>query len=193
MRRIFFPLLAVCAAFVLPACQTAAPDKPGSAFVAPQGRRGPLVHRDSDFAFPPVVAGFHRQRHVQYNANGQDIAVDYRHDDPALAASVYILPRNGESTDKEFDRRVAEIGAQHHGARAVTSGPIEVSPAHEKADSAEFRYQGPFGGRPQTLRSRLIVAGHKQWFVVYRFSYPAGERAKAEELTTAFANEFAWP
>ena len=194
MRRTLFPILAaVCATFTLSACQTAAPDQPGSAFVAPQGRKGALIHRDSNFSFPPMLAGFQRMRHVQFDAKGQDISVDYAHDDPRVAAAIYVIPRNGQSAEQELDRRVGEVGARHPGARAVASGPINVSPAHEKALFAEFRYEGPFGGQRQPLRSRLIVAEHKEWFVVYRFSYAAEGRASAEPLTMALANEFAWP
>ncbi len=192
-RTLFLPLLAVCAALALPACQTAAPDKPGSAFTAPHGRRGALVHRDSDFAFPPTLAGFHRLRHVQYDASGQDVSVDYRHDGPAVAAAIFIIPRHGQKAEQELARRAGEVQAKHKGARVVSNGPATVGPGHAPALSAEFRYQGPFNGQPQALRSRLIVAEHRQWFVVYRFTYPADSQAAAEPLTSTLAAEFAYP
>ena len=193
MRRIFLLLLGATVSLALGACQTSAPDKPGSAFVAPQGRTGALIHRDSDFSFPATLAGFHRVRHVQYTENGQDVSVGYNHDGPRVVATVYVYPRNGQSVQQELARRMAEVQARHPGARLISNTTAAVTPGHVQALSAEYRYQGPFGGETQSLRSRLIVAEHKQWFVVYRFYYASHTQAAAEPLTSALATDFAWP
>ena len=194
MRRLLLLLLAAAGSLALGACQsTSAPDKPGSAFIAPQGRQGALIHRDSDFSFPATLAGFHRVRHVQYTENGQDVSVGYNHDDPRVVATVYVYPRNGQSVEQELARRMAEVQAKHPGARLISNTTASVTPGHVRALSAEYRYQGPFGGETQSLRSRLIVAEHKQWFVVYRFYYASPTQAAAEPLTSALATDFAWP
>ena len=193
MRRLLLLLLAAAGSLALGACQSNAPDKPGSAFVAPQGRAGALIHRDSDFRFPATLAGFHRVRHVQYDPNGQDVSVGYNHDGPRVVATVYVYPRQGQSVEQELARRMAEVQAKHPGARLISNTPATVTPGRVRALSAEFRYQGPFGGETQFLRSRLIVAEHKQWFVVYRFYYASATQAAAEPLTSALAVDFAWP
>ena len=193
MRRILL-LLAATVPLALGACQSNhAPDKPGSAFVAPEGRQGALVHRDSDFRFPAALAGFRRVRHVQYTENGQDVSVGYNHEGPRVVATIYVYPRNGQSVEQELARRMAEVQARHPGARLISNTTATVTPGRVRALSAEFRYQGPFGGETPFLRSRLIVAEHQQWFVVYRFYYAASTQAAAEPLTSALATDFAWP
>ena len=194
MRRPLLLLLAAAGSLALGACQSpSAPDKPGSAFIAPRGRLGALIHRDSDFRFPATLAGFHRVRHVQYTENGQDVSVGYNHDDPRVVATIYVYPRHGQSAEQELARRMAEVQAKHPGARLVSNTAATVTPGRVRALSAEYRYQGPFGGETQSLRSRLIVAEHREWFVVYRFYYAVSTQAAAEPLTSALATDFAWP
>ncbi len=194
MRRIlFFPFVAAVSLAVGGCQSTSAPDKPGSAFVAPQGRTGALVHRDSNFSFPATLAGFHRVRHVQYEQSGQDVSVGYNHDDPRVAATIYIYPRHGHAAKQEMAWRMREVQDRHPGAKLISSGPAAVSAKRIPALSAEFRYVGPFGGEKQSLRSRLIVAEYQEWFVVYRFYYASATQASSEPLTSRLAADFAWP
>jgi hypothetical protein len=152
-----------------------------------------LLHVASGFLFPAQIGEFRRIATKQYDEAGRDISVGYNHDQPEIAATIFIYPVRGKKLEEEFQFRQKEVVSQHAGAKVTAHGPASVSPARISALMAEFLYADIFRGRPQKLRSRLIVAQRGDWSAEYRITYPASGGKKATAQADYFVASFGWP
>ena len=195
MRPLSFSFLPVLAAggcaLLLASCQTT--PRPGPAFIAKAGPRGPLVHRETRFTFPYQVGAFHRVRHTQYSPEGREISVVYNHDTPSISATIYVYPSAGRSIEAEFVRLQREIKESHPGAKVLARAGTTLTPDKKPGIYADYRYEGKFAGTMQPLRSTLALGQRGDHFVEYRLSYRATDHEAAAPLVRQLEEEFAWP
>ncbi|MBV9272749.1 MAG: hypothetical protein JO333_02555 [Verrucomicrobia bacterium] len=152
-----------------------------------------LLHVASGFLFPAQIGEFRRIVTKQYDQAGRDISVGYNADGPEIAATIFVYPVHGKKLEEEFQFRKNEVVSQHPAAKVTAHGPASVSPARISALMAEFLYTDIFRGRPQKLRSRLIVAQRGEWSAEYRITYPASGAKKAAAQADYLVATFAWP
>jgi hypothetical protein len=152
-----------------------------------------LLHAASGFLFPAQIGEFRRIITKQYDQVGRDISVSYNHDRTEIAATIYVYPVHGKRLEEEFQFRQNEVVSQHPGAKVTAHGPASVSPARIPALMAELVYTDIFRGRPQKLRSRLIVAQQGDWSAEYRITYPASGGKRAAAQADYLVASFGWP
>jgi hypothetical protein len=154
---------------------------------------GNIVHVASGFAFPNKIGDFERVMARQYDVNGRDVSVGYNHNKPQIATIIFVHQSRGRVLDTEFVVRENEIVAQHEGTKLVDHGTALITPKKTPALMANYEYTDNFAGRVQPLRSRLLVAQRGEWYIEYRFTYPASEGASAASLVEFLQSSFPWP
>ena len=153
----------------------------------------PLVHRASKFTFPAKFGPFRRALPQQYDAAGQDFSIAYDSLLPPISITVFVYPAAGRSLEDELTRRQNEITSLHPDARLLAHGPTTLSPSHERALSASYRYRAVFGDVAQAVLSGVLIARHGERFVAYRVVYPEAAKGLALPAALKFEQSFPWP
>ena len=153
----------------------------------------PLVHRATKFTFPAKFGTFQRALPQQYDAAGQDFSIAYDSLLPPVSITVFVYPAAGRSLEDELARRQHEISGVHPDARLLAHGPAALSPSHERALSASYRYRAVFGDVSQPVLSGVLIARHGDRFVAYRVVYPETAKALAVPAVLKFEQSFPWP
>ena len=153
----------------------------------------PLVHRASKFTFPAKFGPFQRALPQQYDAAGQDFSIAYDSLLPPVSVTVFVYPAAGRNLEDELARRQNEITTIHPDARLLAHGPATLSPSHERALSASYRYRAIFGDVSQPVLSGVLIARHGDRFVAYRVVYPEAAKALATPAALKFEQSFPWP
>lgn len=177
----------VCAALLLVACATPAP-QPFRAGAKP----GELVHKDSGFVFPSRIGPYLRSQAYQYDEQGRDISVGYNAEIPS-AVTVYVYPAEGRTLESDLVTHSADIVAAYPGATIVDRRHVEVTPEGVAAEAVTFEFTSSFYGKQQPLHAELVLAQYGSRFVKYRITYPATLADLAGEDSGKFLHFFDWP
>ena len=170
-----------------------APSAHGGPFTGGPTLSDPLVHRSSHFTFPAKFGPFARALPQQYDAAGEDFSIAYDSLLPPVSITVFVYPVAGRRLEDEFARRQSEITIVHADARLLAHGPAALSPRHEPALSALYRYRATFSDVEQPVLSSLFIARHGNRFVAYRVVYPEVAKALALPAALKFEQAFPWP
>ncbi len=196
-KRYLFRVGPALAVLVLSSCATVppAPPPPAPGGFAGGSGGGDLVTRSTGFRFPARVGLFVRDDSQQYDEAGQDLSVTYQAG-VLIVATVYEYPTGGKMLETEFADRKDEVKSVHKDARLLRDEEVTIRPGRKsrRGRKAVFVLQPGFAYHSeQPYQSDLLIFQRKGRFVVYRFSYPAAHRERAEIEITKFIDALSWP
>jgi hypothetical protein len=153
----------------------------------------------SGMVFPATVGDFHRVSLLRYDADGLDISAGYDliARTGGVAATVYVSPGAAAGVGScrgEFDAMKQAIVTAHASVKLLEERSVSLLQGGASHDgrTASFTYDETGGGAHRTLQSELYVfcgvAG--KWAIEYRFSYPQGFDAAADNA--AFMRNLRW-
>jgi len=146
--------------------------------------------------FPEEVAGLRREKVIEYQAPLRDYSIGYNIFNGTLSNAVtfYFYP---VSVDKSAQLRneVAEILRAHPNGhlRTQRTTRLEKSGSSYEVFIADFEYTEAFGGRAQSLWSRLVIVflPNKTTFKV-RSTAPIGQETFASEKLSQLLDKIQW-
>lgn len=158
-----------------------------------------IVSHPTGFQFPARVGDFTRVEVHNFDSTGQDTSYGYNGTRAPITATIYIYPKPGPSARTHLDAHFREVcddvSREHTGAKVRESGPVSmtISGKPRNGFKAVFTMTERYGLSVQPLVSELGLFEYKQYFVMFRFTYPAsGEKedsAQCAKLTQAIP----WP
>jgi len=155
----------------------------------------PYVHTFTGFTFPPKVGPFTQVKVTPFNEAHSDIEVDYNNDPYTVHLSVYVYPAH-DPLQKHYEQCKADVMQVHPDAKLLEEKPITLEKGGTKFDgfSALYSFRGKFvANKEQDLLSKLIVFRRGDYYVLYRISYAADDKAAAEKQIDDFIQQLAWP
>ena len=172
---------------------------------------GEFTHSGTEFTFPESIGDFERVEVKQYDKSGKDVSVGYNLDSPDLiTATVYVYPGRdvlnlGSDSDvvvatkdfldqQEFEGAKDAILARTPGLTLASEDESFVisSPSEQVGRRAILQGQGLIDGVLIVLRTEVDLFGFGDWFIKYRFTYPA-ESSTAPAFILDFMNSLEWP
>jgi hypothetical protein len=153
------------------------------------------VQAASGMVFPPRAGAFHRVHVLRFDDAERDVAAGYNFvlGDNRIVATVYVYPTPalgaiGASAEEdagersqvmmeEMFARKQEVSQFHPETKILTEDFATLDQAGVRYSGlrAHFSFEDKFAGRQRRLLSDLFLYGFVggQWFVKYRFTYPA--------------------
>jgi hypothetical protein len=172
---------------------------------------GEFTHSGTEFTFPESIGDFERVEVTEYDKSGKDVSVGYNLDSADLiTATVYVYPGRdvlnlGSESDvvartkdlldqQEFEGAKDAILARTPGLTLASEDESFVisSPSEQVGRRAIFQGEGLIDGALTVLRTEVDLFGFGDWFIKYRFTYPA-ESSTAPALILDFMNSLEWP
>jgi hypothetical protein len=115
----------------------------------------------------------------------------------AMTVYVYPVPQGGPdgSLDGHFQTCKGEVLSHHRGAEVLSESRVTVTPGGQKQNGwrAAFTYTQRFAQQQQAVQSDLYLFADGPWFIKYRATYPASQKATAEPVIKTFIDELRWP
>ena len=153
------------------------------------------VHSFTGFTFPQKVGAFERGRITPFNEAHSDIEVDYDNKPYTVHLSAYVYPAH-DLLKKHYEQCKADVMQVHPDAKLLEENPMTLDKAGTKYDGfyALFLFRGKFvANTDQDLLSQLIVFQRGDYYVLFRISYAASDKVKAEAEINDFIQQLAWP
>jgi hypothetical protein len=158
----------------------------------------PWIHAATGTAFPAAVAGFSRNRVIEYSQDGRDAGVNYAlsHGDEWLIVSLYVYPAFADLDCEGTYEDARGTIAAYSGAQLL--GEARDPPPSGRGEAAAYhaRFLLPAGAiRPDIQEARsdvyLYCPAGGQWLVKYRATGSAG--ADFAPDVEALLHAIAWP
>ncbi len=159
------------------------------------------VHSFTSFTFPPKVGAFERKKITFFNQEHSDVEVDYDNDPFTVHLSVYVYPASGiyavpVPLKKHYEDCKAAVPRATPDAKLMEEKPYVLEKSGIKYDGyyALFSFRSKFvGDQEQDLLSQLILFQRGSYYVLFRISYAANDKANAEKQIDDFLQQLAWP
>ena len=155
-----------------------------------------LIHTPSSVAFPAKIGLFDRIDTHVYGSNGRDVSARY-HLDAFIICDVYVYPVGTYAPDLSGEFRVQQqaIREDNKNVKLVAETTIQTTQSGRTITGRKATYdlvRGLFGEPPHKCGSVLVIFRDGEWFVAYRFSYPAERAAIATKHVADFLEHWHW-
>lgn len=146
---------------------------------------GTYIHEPTGKQFPGQVAGFRREKVLQYDTYGRLVSIGYNLEEPAqlIAATVYLSPLPSLPFAEELN---AVQRAHAHFALAFDQETIlERGGRTLPCRLAGFSYEERFAHRYGPVTSYLLICDSQSWRAKWRFTHlPTSDRGITRVMKT---------